>query len=82
MHRTKRDADDAAETAAEPSPRRARSFGETSLVASLPDVDAPERIAAGNAVLKVLSLNVHGWHNEERGAFDGLVAMLRATQPT
>eukprot|EP01045_Picozoa_sp_COSAG04_P010412 COSAG04_NODE_637_length_11700_cov_478.131885_6_plen_339_part_00 len=31
--------------------------------------------------LRILSLNVHGWHIQTRGAFDGLVKMLRAARP-
>lgn len=31
--------------------------------------------------LRICTLNVHGWHNEERGAFEGLVRMLAAARP-
>ena len=76
----KREADHGTATeAAGPSPRRQRSFGETTLAAALPDTEQnrPET----KATLTVLSLNVHGFHNEECSAFDGLVTLLRATSP-
>ena len=40
---------------------------------------APPSLTTGR--LTVLTLNVHGWHNEEPGAWSGLVSMLQSTNP-
>jgi hypothetical protein len=33
------------------------------------------------APLRLLTLNVHGWHNEEDGSFTKLVALLSSANP-
>ena len=55
-----------------PPARKQRSFGEASLSAALPEV-ANE--------LKILTLNVHGWHHADDSSWLGLVAMLTAVDP-
>ena len=40
-----------------------------------------EKEGDGPLELSILSLNVHGWHNEEHASWTGLVAMLDAIKP-
>lgn len=43
--------------------------------------DTSDSAAQGLQRLSILTLNVHGWHNEEVGSFKALVAMLKEKQP-
>lgn len=36
---------------------------------------------AATQLLRVLSLNVHGWHNADKSSWEGLITMLKAMQP-
>jgi endonuclease/exonuclease/phosphatase family metal-dependent hydrolase len=63
---------------APPLARRLCSFGEESLAQALPEMPSTPTAAT---TLRVLTLNVHGWHHADDSSWNGLVAMLQATRP-